>query len=106
MVAAISAISSSIGNVDPEYMRILLDLRRLGLASGGNKEVDKAKLASAKEELITKIKSHEQKDNNDSLQVQTIAPIDDAEYSKRAEMEEQRLGAMTVAELNRLYFGI
>lgn len=106
MVQSISAIHSSIGSIDPEYMRIILELRRLGLTPSGNKEIDKSKLARAKEELITKIKSHEQNINNENLQIQTIAPADEIENSKRAEMEEQRLGAMTIAELNRLYFGI
>ena len=106
MIQTISALNTSIHSIDSEYMRIILELRRLGLTPSGNKEIDKAKLARAKEELITKIKSHEQNSNNENLQIQTIAPADEIENSKRAEMEEQRLGAMTIAELNRLYFGI
>ena len=106
MIQTISALNTSIHSIDSEYMRIILELRRLGLTPSGNKEIDKAKLARAKEELITKIKSHEQNSNNENLQIQTISPVENIENSKRAEMEEQRLGAMTIAELNRLYFGI
>lgn len=106
MVAAISALNPNIGCVDSEYMRILMELRRLGIAPSGNKSVDQAKLEKAKSELITKIKSKEQEEQRISTQVQVIDSVDEAQYAQRAEMEEQRLGAMTIAELNRLYFGI
>ena len=35
-----------------------------------------------------------------------LSPIDEARYAERSHMEEQRLGAMTVAELNRMFFGL
>ena len=108
MVAAVGAIDSYISGAytDPEYLRILQELRALGLAPSGNKEIDKAKVQRAKAELIEKIQEKEKVQNNNSLQVQTVDPVDDSQNSKRAELEEQRLGAMTVAELNRLYFHI
>lgn len=102
MVAAISSIHSY---TDPEYLRILQELMKLGIAPSGNKSVDKAKLEQAKAELIEKIQKKEE-ENITSLNPQAIAPVYSVQDSKRAEMEEQRLGAMTVSELNRLYFGI
>lgn len=107
MVTPVGAINISARGAynDPEYMRIMQDLRALGLTPSGNKDADKAKLQQAKAELIQKIQEKDNEHNN-SLQVQTIAPIDEVQDNKRAELEEQRLGAMRIAELNRLYFKI
>ena len=88
---------------DAEYLLILQELRRLGLAPTGNKSTDKMKLEQAKAELIHKIQEREQESQKQSLQIQTVDAVDEAEYAKRSEMEEQRLGAMTVAELNRYF---
>ena len=93
-------------SIDAEHLKIIQEMRKLGLSSSGNMQVDIQKLAEAKTELIEKIKSRENKDTTQSLGVQVISQVDDAEYSKRAEMEEQRLGAMNVAELNKLFFGL
>ena len=108
MVAPIGAINISARGAynDPEYMRIIQELRSLGLAPSGNKDSDKAKLQQAKTELIHKIQEKDNEQNGNSIHVQTIAPVDEVQDNKRAELEEQRLGAMTVAELNRLYFKI
>lgn len=103
MIQAISPISSY---SDPEYLRIIQELRRLGISPSGNKTVDKAKLEQAKTELITKIKEKEQVETKSDIQVQVIDPADEIQYAQRAEMEEQRLGAMTVAQLNRIYFNL
>lgn len=102
MIQAVSSINSY---SDPEYLRILQELMKLGIAPTGNKSIDKAKLEKAKQELIEKIKSKEDNENK-SNRFQPLNPIEENEDPKRAEMEEQRLGAMTVAELNRLYFHI
>ena len=102
MIQAVSSINSY---SDPEYLRILQELMKLGIAPSGNKSIDKAKLEKAKQELIEKIKTKEERENK-SPQFQPLSPVEENEDPKRAEMEEQRLGAMTVAELNRLYFRI
>lgn len=102
MIPAISSINSY---SDPEYLRILQELMKLGIAPSGNKEIDKSKLNKAKQELIEKIKTKEENDNK-SARFQPLNPVEENEDPKRAEMEEQRLGAMTVAELNRLFFHI
>lgn len=104
MVAAISAISSS--SYDAEYQRILQELMRLGISPSGNKTIDKGKLEQAKTELIQKIQNKNQEEEKNELQVEIIGAVQDSQDSKRAQMEEQRLGAMTLAELNRMYFGI
>ncbi len=103
----ISAINIASGHsVDAEYLRIIQELRRFGLTPTGNKGTDKARLEQAKSELVEKIQNKEYEENMKSVQVQPMAPVDEAENAKRSDMEVQRLGAMTVAELNRLYFGL
>ena len=98
----LNVISSIQPCVDAEYLRILQELRRMGIAPSGNKSVDKSKLEQAKTELINKIKEKESSENFNIPQA--IQPVDDVEDSKRNELEIQRLGAMNIAELNKLYF--
>lgn len=103
MITAIGAIGVQ---EDPEYLRILQELMKLGIAPSGNKSIDKGKLEQAKAELIQKIQTREQEENKQSLQVQPLEGVIDTQDSKQTQMEEERLGAMTVAQLNRMYFGI
>lgn len=100
MVAAISAIGS---HSDPEYLRILQELMKLGIAPSGNKSVDKSKLEQAKIELMQKIQAKQEEEQKQELKVQ---PLEAAKNSQRAELEVERLGAMNVAELNKIYFGL
>ena len=103
LVAAISAINHY---SDPEYLRILQELMRFGIAPSGNKQIDKGKLEQAKAELIQKIQTRQQEEQKQELKIQPLEDVQDSQMSERAQLEESRLGAMTVAELNRLYFGI
>ncbi len=103
MVAAISAINYY---SDPEYLRLLQELMRFGIAPSGDKNVDRGKLEQAKTELIQKIQNQQQEDNSQGFQVQSSEGVKNTQDSERAQMEESRIGAMTVGELNRLYFGI
>ena len=94
-----------IGNShDAEYFRIIRELKALGIVPSGNKNIDKNKLKQAKQALIDKIvdKQESKFENN----IQKIQPPEIVEEPKVTEMEEKRLGAMKVAELNRLYFKI
>lgn len=100
MIHAISPIGSY---SDPEYLRILRELMKLGIAPSGNKAVDKGKLERAKEELVQKIQNKEFEQQKKELQIQ---PLEAAKEVEKSRLEELRPGAMTVAELNRLYFGI
>ena len=100
-VSRINGISS-----DAEYIRIIQELRALGIAPSGNKTVDAQKLTQAKNELVQRIKNREETNEMQELNVQVLSPVDETQYAQKSEMEEQRLGAMTVAQLNRLYFRI
>ncbi len=100
LIPAISPINSY---CDPEYLRILQELMRLGIAPSGDKNIDKAKLQQAKAELLQKNKEQNRNENNQNFQ---LAQIDKYENPEREKLEELRPGAMTVAELNRFYFGI
>ena len=102
MVQAISSINS---NVDSEYLRILQELMQLGITPSGNKSVDKAKLAEAKQKLIKKIQEKEQNAQNAQFNIDKDTN-NTVQNDERAKMEEEKLGAKTVGELNRIYFGI
>lgn len=95
-----------IGKYDAEYQRILQELQRLGIAPSGDKSIDKAKLENAKAELINKIQQRQADKEKFETNFETILPVESVENLQRSEMEEQRLGAMNIAELNRLYFNI
>lgn len=104
MIQAISPIINPYS--DPEYLKTLQELMKLGISPSGNKNADKAKLEEAKTELIQKIQHKEESNQQHSLQVQPIGAVDNVQDSKRTEMEQQRLGAMNIAELNKLYFNL
>lgn len=94
-------------SIDAEYLRIIQELRSLGLSPTGNKSTDAQRLAQAKAELVQRIHKKEETTNSQQeLGVQVISQVDESEYVQRSEMEEQRLGAMTVAQLNKIYFGL
>ena len=91
LVPAIGAVGH---DYDPEYARIIKELMKLGITPSGNKYIDKSRLQTALEEqeeqfLLAKINA--KPDNSDK---------------ERSELEELRNGAMTIAELNRLFHGI
>ena len=95
MVQAIGAIGGNKNCIDPEYMRIIQEMRSLGLTPTGNKQVDKATLEQKKQELAKKIQE----------KAETKQP-DVADNSQRKKLEVEKLGAMTVAELNKLLHGL
>ena len=45
----------------------------------------------------------QEEEQKQSLQVQPLESVQDTERSR---MEESRLGAMTLSELNKMYFGL
>lgn len=90
---------------DAEYMRLMQEMHSFGLHPSGNKNLDARKLANVKSELVQKIQnSFSGSENNSGVQI--ISPVDETDYIQRSEMEEQRLGAMNVADLNKIYFGL
>ena len=102
IVLSISAIHSS-RIVDSEHQRIIQELLQLGISPTYNKSADKALLAKAKAELIRKIQNKDDESKLSSHQVQSYSYQDDNEYQFRADLEEKRLGAMTLAELNKFF---
>lgn len=104
----VQAVGSNNGlGIDAEYMRLMRELRSFGLSPSGNKAIDSERLNQAKTELVQRLqKNNENSDSSQGLGVQVINQVDGSEYVQRSEMEEQRLGAMNVAQLNRLYFGL
>ena len=104
MVQAIGAVSGI--SIDYDYQRIISELRRFGLSPTGNKHVDEGRLEQAKTELVSKLQKKETQESSQNIGVQVIDPVDESQYAIRAELEEQRTGAMNIAMLNRMYFGI
>jgi len=105
LIQVLGSISNNY--IDGEYLRIIQELRRLGLQPTGNKANDAQRLAQAKAELVQKIhKKEEETNENHSLGVQVINSVDETYYTEHSQLETQRLGAMTIAELNRIYFGL
>lgn len=100
LVAAISAIGPY---SDPEYLRILQELMKLGIAPSGNKSVDKSKLEQAKIELVQKIQAKQEEEQKQDLKVR---PLEAVKESQQAQLETEKTGAMTLAELNKIYFGL
>ena len=98
MVQAVGAIGAIGKNPyeDPEYMKIIQELLKLGLTPTGNKAVDKGRLEAAKQELAEKIQDKFQ----EQMQQGNV------QDTQRSQMEESRLGAMTVAELNKILHGL
>ena len=93
MVQAIGAIGGHKSPLmDPEYMKILQELRELGLTPTGDKNIDKARVETEKQKLAQKIEE----------KMETKQPENSGEMAQRASMEVQKIGAMNVAELNKI----
>ena len=99
----IQAIGGAGNFNDYEYMQILNELRQLGITPSGNKSADKSKLEKAKLELVQKINEKQEEDTKQQLQIQPIKSTDDVQ---KTQIENEKIGAMTVAELNKIYFGL
>ena len=105
MVMAVGAIGSYSSNFqDPEYIKVLKELMQMGITPSGNKNADVSKLKEAKTELIEKIQTKLNEEQKQELQVQ---PLEASKESQQAQqLEYAKTGAMTLAELNKLYFGL
>ncbi len=97
MIQAISAIGQRNPFSDPEYMKIIQELFQLGLAPTGDKQVDKSRLETETQKLAQKIEEKVQEQN---------VPGQSNDMAEKSRMEVQRLGAMTVAELNKILHGL
>ena len=87
---------------DSEYQQIIRQLLALGLTPSGNKSSDKARLQIEKDKLVNKIAEQNQPKENF---IETLIQVNE-ENSLRQTLEEERLGAMSIAELNKYYFGL
>ena len=92
MIQAIGPIG---GVEDPEYKRIIEELRKLGIRPTGKKFIDKARLTEAKSEQAEKmLESKIQKSNDDNTD------------KEREQLERVKIGAMQLAELNKILLNI
>ena len=78
--------------IDEEYLRIMSQLRSLGIPITGNKAIDKAKLKQAKEVIEEKFE---------------VIQIENSQLKpEQAKLEEERSGATNLGLLNRILLGI
>ncbi len=87
MIQAVGAINHY---TDPEYIKILMELRKLGITPSGNKTIDREKLVQEKHRLEEKFEVKEQYIPN----------------IEREKLEEQRTGATALAEINKILLGL
>lgn len=105
MVMAVGAIGSYGSNyLDPEYIKIIKELTQMGITPSGNKNTDVSKLKQAKTELIEKIQTKQNEEQKQELQVQPLEASKESQQTQQ--LEYAKTGAMTLAELNKLYFGL
>ena len=105
MVMAVGAIGSYSSNLqDPEYIKVLKELMQMGITPSGNKNTDVSKLKQAKTELIEKIQTKQNEEQKQELQVQPLEATKETQQAQQ--LEYARTGAMTLAELNKIYFGL
>jgi hypothetical protein len=81
---------------DPEYLKIIQELMKLGIAPSGNKSIDKAKLEKAQQKTESKFEIDKTQNNNQK----------DEQQTKKEQMEEQRVGATNLAEINKVLLGL
>lgn len=89
MIQAVGAINHY---TDPEYIKILMELRKLGITPSGNKTIDRGKLVQEKHRLEEK------------FEVKT--PVTDKNQVERELLEENRPGATALAEINKILLGL
>lgn len=83
-------------NCDYEYLRIMRELQKYGVTPTKNKELDKAKLNEIKDKEI----------QAELIVEQRIESHRDDSYERRKQLEELKIGAMTLAEINRVLHGL
>ena len=91
MIPAVGAINPN-HCTDPEYIRILMELRKLGITPSGSKAIDRQKLADEKRRLEEKFEVKHSDSNKNQLE--------------RENLEKQRIGATALAEINKILLGL
>lgn len=104
---AIQAIGiGGLNKIDYEHQRIISELLAMGISPTYDKNADKEKLEAEKIKLIEKISNKaEHKEELPPKFEDTIVAYHQPD-SERVKLEESKLGAMTLAELNKIYFGL
>jgi len=90
LVVAISAISPY---NDPDYQRIIQELLALGLTPTGNKSVDAATLATAKQKIKNK------------QETQQIISQQNSDKNQQ-ELEDKKIGASLIGDINKILLGL
>ena len=96
MSMSIGAIGSNSQLNDPEYIFIAHELQKLGIKPTGKKNIDQTRLLAEKKKLVQHIQE----------KMETKQPENNPDAEKMANLELQRPGAMTVAELNKILHGL
>ena len=86
----------SAANGDPEHIRIMRELQKYGVPKSGDKKIDKARLETVKN----------REDRAEQIVEQRLENHEGEDYINRSKLEELRVGAMTLAEINRVILGI
>lgn len=88
------------GGIDVEHLRIMRELRALGIEPTGDKFADKAKLEEAK-----KVKSVQQANisKNKSGEEQTSKTSSNNEQQSNQQVGNDMTGANQISELNKLF---
>jgi hypothetical protein len=81
---------------DPEYIKIIQELMKLGITPSGNKYIDKTKLEQAQQKTESKFEVDETQNKNQK----------DEQQTQKEQMEEQRVGATNLAEINKVLLGL
>lgn len=88
MILPVGKISSNTYLEKEEVARKLL---ALGLSPSGNLEIDRSRLKKTEEKKVEK------------FEIQEKEILKDERQAKKEMMEEERLGAVNLAELNKIY---
>lgn len=104
---ALQAISiGGLHSIDYEHQRIIRELLALGITPSYDKNTDKAKLDAEKAKLIDKISNKTEQLPTQQTKFENTTVAYYQPDDERVKLEESRLGAMTLSELNKIYFGL
>ena len=92
--------------IDYEHQRIIRELLALGISPSYDKNTDAAKLEAAKAKLVENISNKSERNAESQVKFEDTVVGYYQPDSERVELEECRLGAMTLSELNKIYFGL
>lgn len=93
-------------SIDYEHQRIIRELLALGISPSYDKNTDVAKLEAAKAKLVEKITNKAEQTSESQPKFEDTVVGYFQPDGERVELEESRLGAMTLSELNKIYFGL